>query len=99
MMFAAFENFPNSVNPRNAIFLFSIDSSGGAEGSDHEEGSYPSHTGVNSMSNLKIELEHIKNHIKYPSNKTHVLAACNKMKDVNSIDREIVTNYLEDNEK
>ncbi len=32
-----------------------------------------------SMSNLKTELEHIKHHIKYPANKTQVLAACNNI--------------------
>ncbi len=31
------------------------------------------------MSNLKTELEHIKHHIKYPANKTQVLAACNNI--------------------
>ncbi len=35
-----------------------------------------------SMSNLKTELEHIKHHIKYPANKTQVLAACNNMSDL-----------------
>src|SRR2546427_316497 len=61
------------------------------------EGSYPSHTGANSMSNLKPELEHIKHHIKYPANKTQVLAACNNMTDVPSIDKEFVTKSLTDN--
>ena len=97
-MFAAFENFPEQRKcPRNAIFPFSIDSSGAAERIDHEEGSYPSHTGANSMSNLKTELEHIKHHIKYPANKTQVLAACNNMTDDPSIDKEFVTKSLTDN--
>src|SRR5260370_8574168 len=63
----------------------------------HEEGSYPSHNAANSMSNLKTELEHIKHHIKYPANKTQVLAACNNMTDVPSIDKEFVTKSLTDN--
>jgi hypothetical protein len=50
-----------------------------------------------SMSNLKTELEHIKHHIKYPANKTQVLAACNNMTDVPSIDKEFVTKSLTDN--
>jgi len=49
------------------------------------------------MSNLKTELEHIKHHIKYPANKTQVLAACNNMTDVPSIDKEFVTKSLPDN--
>jgi len=75
----------------------SIDSSGAAERNDHKEGSYPSHNVANSMSNLKTELEHIKHHIKYPANKTQVLAACNNMTDVPSIDKEFVTKSLTDN--
>ncbi len=49
------------------------------------------------MSNLKTELEHIKHHIKYPANKTQVLAACNNMTDVPSVDKEFVTKSLPDN--
>jgi hypothetical protein len=48
------------------------------------------------MSNLKTELEHIKHHIKYPANKTQVLAACNNMTDVPSVDKEFVTKSLPD---
>ncbi len=62
----------------------------------HEEGSYPPHNEASIMSNLKIELEHIKHHIKYPANKTQVLAACNNMTDVPSIDKEFVTKSLPD---
>jgi hypothetical protein len=75
----------------------SIDSSGAAERNDHKEGSYLSQQHSNSMSNLKTELEHIKHHIKYPANKTQVLAACNNMTDVPSIDKEFVTKSLTDN--
>jgi hypothetical protein len=46
------------------------------------------------MSNLKIELEHIKHHIKYPANKTQVIAACNNMSDVPSIDKDFVAKSL-----
>jgi len=48
------------------------------------------------MSNLKIELEHIKHHIKYPANKTQVMAACNNMSDVPSIDKDFVAKSLPD---
>ncbi len=48
------------------------------------------------MSNLKTELEHIKHHIKYPANKTQVLAACSNMMDVPSADKEWVTRSLPD---
>ena len=57
----------------------------------------PLQKSANSMSNLKTELEHIKHHIKYPANKTQVLAACNNMTDVPSIDKEFVTKSLPDN--
>ena len=67
-----------------------------AERSDDEEGSYPSHSAASSMSNLKTELEHIKHHIKYPANKTQVLAACNNMTYVPSVDKEFVTKSLSD---
>src|SRR5712692_7731457 len=53
-------------------------------------------TRANAMSNLKTELEHIKHHIKYPANKTQVLAACNNMTDVPSVDKEFVTKSLSD---
>jgi hypothetical protein len=46
------------------------------------------------MSNLKTELEHIKHHIKYPANKTQVIAACNNMSDVPSIDKDFVAKSL-----
>ncbi|HEY5620192.1 MAG TPA: hypothetical protein VIK88_00885 [Candidatus Bathyarchaeia archaeon] len=46
------------------------------------------------MSNLKTELEHLKHHIKYPANKTQVIAACNNMMDVPSADKEWVTKSL-----
>ena len=46
------------------------------------------------MSNLKTELEHIKHHIKYPANKTQVMAACNNMSDVPSIDKDFVAKSL-----
>ena len=46
------------------------------------------------MSNLKSELEHIKHHIKYPANKTQVVAACNNMTDVPSADKDFVTKSL-----
>jgi hypothetical protein len=85
------------VKPGYVIFFLSVDSSGATERSDHEEGSYPSHIEANTMSNLKTELEHIKHHIKYPANKTQVLAACNNMTDVPSIDKEFVTKSLTDN--
>src|SRR5437667_5818365 len=65
-----------------------------AERSDDEEGSYPSHSMASSMSNLKTELEHIKHHIKYPANKTQVIAACNNMSDVPSIDKDFVAKSL-----
>jgi hypothetical protein len=69
---------------------------GGKEWS-HKEGSYLSQQRNDPMSNLKTELEHIKHHIKYPANKTQVLAACNNMTDVPSIDKEFVTKSLPDN--
>ncbi len=59
-----------------------------------EEGSYPSRSAAGSMSNLKTELEHIKHHIKYPANKTQVMAACNNMSDVPSIDKDFVAKSL-----
>jgi len=46
------------------------------------------------MSNLKTELEHIKRHIKYPANKTQVIAACNNMSDVPSVDKDFVSTSL-----
>lgn len=46
------------------------------------------------MSDLKTELEHIKRHIKYPANKTQVLAACSNMTDVPSADKDFVTKSL-----
>ena len=46
------------------------------------------------MSNLKSELEHIKHHIKYPANKTQVVAACNNMSDVPTADKEFVSKSL-----
>src|SRR5438067_11583908 len=46
------------------------------------------------MSNLKTELEHIKHHIKYPANKTQVMAACNNMSDVPTIDKDFVAKSL-----
>jgi hypothetical protein len=49
---------------------------------------------VGYMSNLKTELEHIKHHIKYPANKTQVIAACNNMSDVPSIDKDFVAKSL-----
>jgi hypothetical protein len=49
---------------------------------------------VGHMSNLKTELEHIKHHIKYPANKTQVIAACNNMSDVPSIDKDFVAKSL-----
>src|SRR5437899_12725692 len=83
--------------PMYAIFFSFVDSRMAAERSYHEEGSYLSQNASNSMSNLKTELEHIKHHIKYPANKTQVLAACNNMTDVPSIDKEFVTKSLTDN--
>ena len=83
--------------PTHAIFTSSVNSRLAAERSHHQEGSYPSHNAANSMSNLKTELEHIKHHIKYPANKTQVLAACNNMTDVPSTDKEFVTKSLPDN--
>jgi len=80
-----------------AIFFSFVNSRMAGERSYHEEGSYPSHNAANFMSNLKTELEHIKHHIKYPANKTQVLAACNNMTDVPSIDKEFVTKSLTDN--
>src|SRR5205807_8300677 len=61
-----------------------------------EEGSYPSRSMAGRMSNLKTELEHIKHHIKYPANKTQVMAACNNMSDVPSIDKDFVAKSLPD---
>ena len=46
------------------------------------------------MSNLKTELEHIKHHIKYPANKTQVIAACNNMSDVPLNDKDFVSKSL-----
>src|SRR2546428_9763196 len=83
--------------PMYAILFSFVDSRMAAERSYHEEGSYPSLSRATSMSNLKTELEHIKHHIKYPANKTQVLAACNNMTDVPSIDKEFVTKSLSDN--
>jgi hypothetical protein len=93
-----FENFLNGVNVQRmpSSLLLSILVGERKEWS-HKEGSYPSHSAANSMSNLKTELEHIKHHIKYPANKTQVLAACNNMTDVPSIDKEFVTKSLTDN--
>ena len=79
------------------IFSSFVNSRMVAERSYHEEGSYLSQNASNSMSNLKTELEHIKHHIKYPANKTQVLAACNNMTDVPSTDKEFVTKSLPDN--
>ena len=33
------------------------------------------------MSNLATELDHLKNHVEYPTNKAGVIAACNGMAD------------------
>jgi hypothetical protein len=63
-------------------------------GERRKEGSYPPRIVSNSMSNLKTELEHIKHHIKYPANKTQVMAACNNMSDVPSIDKDFVAKSL-----
>jgi len=38
----------------------------------------------------------IRDSIKYPANKTQVLAACNNMTDVPSVDKEFVTKSLPD---
>jgi hypothetical protein len=54
----------------------------------------PLETKLAIMSNLKTELEHIKHHIKYPANKTQVMAACNNMSDVPSIDKDFVAKSL-----
>ncbi len=56
----------------------------------------PLESKVGFMSNLKTELEHIKHHIKYPANKTQVMAACNNMSDVPSIDKDFVAKSLPD---
>jgi hypothetical protein len=58
------------------------------------EGSYRARSVDGLMSNLKTELEHIKHHIKYPANKTQVMAACNNMSDVPSIDKDFVAKSL-----
>jgi len=58
------------------------------------EGSYRAQSHRELMSNLKTELEHIKHHIKYPANKTQVIAACNNMSDVPSIDKDFVAKSL-----
>jgi hypothetical protein len=57
----------------------------------------PPAAGRGFMSNLKTELEHIKHHIKYPANKTQVIAACNNMSDVPSIDKDFVAKSLPEN--
>ena len=82
------------VIPSSPILLFSAN---GVKELSYEEGSYPPQDATDCMSNLKTELEHIKHHIKYPANKTQVLAACNNMTDVPSIDKEFVTKSLPDN--
>ncbi len=58
------------------------------------EGSYRARSDDGLMSNLKTELEHIKHHIKYPANKTQVMAACNNMSDVPSTDKDFVAKSL-----
>src|SRR5712692_4188528 len=63
-------------------------------GSVFRKGSYPGRFHGGYMSNLKAELEHIKHHIKYPANKTQVVAACNNMSDVPSADKDFVTKSL-----
>jgi len=63
-------------------------------GERRKEGSYPSRSTAGCMSNLKTELEHIKHHIKYPANKTQVIAACNNMSDVPSNDKDFVAKSL-----
>ena len=77
-----------------ASSLFLLILVGQWKGAYHEEGSYLSHGGANFMSSLKTELEHIKHHIKYPANKTQVMAACNNMSDVPSIDKDFVAKSL-----
>lgn len=39
------------------------------------------------MSNLERQLEHLKHHVEYPSNRKDVVAACNNMADVPADDR------------
>lgn len=46
------------------------------------------------MSTLAKELEHLKNHVTYPSDRTGVLATCNNMMDVPQEDKDWVSNAL-----
>ncbi len=40
------------------------------------------------MSTLASELGHLKNHVKYPTNKKDLVATCNNMMDVPAADRD-----------
>ena len=45
-------------------------------------------------SRLKTNLEHLKNHIKYPADRNTVLVACNNMSDVSGEDKTWFTTNL-----
>jgi hypothetical protein len=46
------------------------------------------------MSRTAEQLGHLKNHVKYPANRTQVLSACNEMSDWAKEDKEWVTKAL-----
>ncbi len=48
------------------------------------------------MGNMQTSLEHLKNHVTYPTDKAGVVAACNNMQDVEATDREWFSKTLPD---
>ncbi len=46
------------------------------------------------LSQMKTNLEHLKNHVKYPTDQKGVLAACTNMMDVPDADRAWFTKTL-----
>lgn len=48
------------------------------------------------MSSLSDELEHLKNHVKYPASRREVVATCNDMSDVPEEDRNWFSKNLPD---
>jgi hypothetical protein len=48
------------------------------------------------MSQLQKQMDHLKNHVQYPTDKSGVVAACNNMADYNAEDKAWFTQTLPD---
>jgi len=54
----------------------------------------PSPTTTSTTSQTKTNLEHLKHHVKYPTDKKGLVAACNNMMDVPEGDRAWMTKTI-----